>query len=215
MGSHRVRHDWSDLAAAAAATISGFPGGASSRESACKCRRCGFDPWIGKIPWSRKWQPTPVFLHGKFHGKRSLGGYIQWGHTVGQAWAHAQQQLFHRDFHECSFVPLCMKFLLRIYFRDQLSHHLLNIPPGPLSSQTSLPAKCLSEWRRLLALGWITVLLSAFETVGSMLVHNLGSLSVKLQTVPCTRTAKRDRRQGLLLLLLLSRFSCVRLCATP
>ena len=87
MGSHRVRHDWSHLAAAAA-TISGFPGSASSRESACKCRRCGFDPWIGKIPWNRKWQPTPVFLHGKFHGKRSLGGYSQWGHTVGQAWAH-------------------------------------------------------------------------------------------------------------------------------
>ena len=33
-----------------------------------------FDPWVGKIPWRRKWQPTPVFLPGKSHGQRSLGG---------------------------------------------------------------------------------------------------------------------------------------------
>jgi len=38
----------------------------SGKESACQCRRCGFDPWVGKIPWRRKWQPTPVFLPGKF-----------------------------------------------------------------------------------------------------------------------------------------------------
>ena len=38
-------------------------------------RRCGFDPWVRKIPWRRKWQPTPVFLPGKFHGQRSLAGY--------------------------------------------------------------------------------------------------------------------------------------------
>ena len=39
----------------------------SSKESACRCRRCkrwGFDPWVRKIPWRRKWQPTPVFLLG-------------------------------------------------------------------------------------------------------------------------------------------------------
>ena len=34
-----------------------------------------FDPWVGKIPWSRKWQPTLVFLLGEFHGQRSLEGY--------------------------------------------------------------------------------------------------------------------------------------------
>ena len=34
-----------------------------------------FDPWMGKIPWSRKWQPTPVFLPGESHGQRSLVGY--------------------------------------------------------------------------------------------------------------------------------------------
>ena len=41
----------------------GFPGGSSSQESSCQCRRCkrlGFDPWVGKIPWSRKWQPSSL-----------------------------------------------------------------------------------------------------------------------------------------------------------
>ena len=38
----------------------------------------GFDPWVGKFPWRRKWQPIPVFLAGKFHGQRSLVGYSPW-----------------------------------------------------------------------------------------------------------------------------------------
>ena len=38
-----------------------------------------FDLWIRKIPWRRKWQPTPVFLPGKFHGQKSFTGYSPWG----------------------------------------------------------------------------------------------------------------------------------------
>ena len=38
-------------------------------------RDAGFDPWVGKIPWRRARQPTPVFLPGKSHGKWSLAGY--------------------------------------------------------------------------------------------------------------------------------------------
>ena len=44
-----------------------------------QCGRPGFDPWARKIPWRRKWQPTPVLLPGKFHGQRSLVGYSPWG----------------------------------------------------------------------------------------------------------------------------------------
>ena len=57
--------------------------GVSGKEPTCQCRRhkrCGFDPWVGKIRWRRKWQPTPVFLPGKFHGQRKLVGYNPWGH---------------------------------------------------------------------------------------------------------------------------------------
>ena len=38
-----------------------------------------FNPWVGKIPCKKEWQPTPVFLLGEFHGQRSLEGYIPWG----------------------------------------------------------------------------------------------------------------------------------------
>ena len=40
----------------------------------------GFAPWLGKVPWRREWQPTPVFLPGEFHGQRSQAGYSPWGH---------------------------------------------------------------------------------------------------------------------------------------
>ena len=56
----------------------GIPDSASDKETACQFRkhkRYGFYPWVGMIPWRRKWQPTPVFLHGESHGQRSLVGY--------------------------------------------------------------------------------------------------------------------------------------------
>ena len=44
-----------------------------------QCKRPGFDPWVGKIPWRREPLPTPVFLPGEFHGQRNLAGYSSWG----------------------------------------------------------------------------------------------------------------------------------------
>ena len=52
----------------------------SGKESSCQRSICKFDPWVGKIPWSRKWQPIPVFLSGKSHGQRSMTGYSPWGY---------------------------------------------------------------------------------------------------------------------------------------
>ena len=56
-----------------------FLGGTSGKELTCQCRRhkrLRFDPWVGKIPWRRKWQPTPIFLPGESQGRlRSLAGY--------------------------------------------------------------------------------------------------------------------------------------------
>ena len=57
----------------------GLPRWLSGKESICQCKRCRFYPWVRKIPWSRKWQPAPVFLCGKFHGQRSLVGYSSQG----------------------------------------------------------------------------------------------------------------------------------------
>ena len=56
-----------------------FPSGSDGKESACHEGRPGFDSWVWKIPWRRKWQPTPVFLPGKSPGQRSLVGYSPWG----------------------------------------------------------------------------------------------------------------------------------------
>ena len=74
-----------------------FPGGASGKEPACQCRRherCGFDPWVRKIPWNRKWQPTPVFLPGGSHGQRSLAGYNPIGsQRIQQDWRETSKQL--------------------------------------------------------------------------------------------------------------------------
>ena len=63
----------------------GFPGGTSGKESACQCRShrsYKFSLWVGKIPWRRKWHPTPVFLPGESHGQRSLACYSPWGRRV-------------------------------------------------------------------------------------------------------------------------------------
>ena len=91
--------------------VTGFPGGSAGREPARQCRRhkrCGFDAWVRKIPWRRKWQPTSVFLPGKSHGQRSLTGYSLWGrkesdmtecshtHTYTHIHAHAHT---HRHTH--------------------------------------------------------------------------------------------------------------------
>ena len=51
----------------------------SGKESACQCRRLRFNPWLGKIPWRRKWQLTPVFLPGESHRQKSLMGYNSCG----------------------------------------------------------------------------------------------------------------------------------------
>ena len=57
------------------------------------CRRCGFSPWVGKLPWRGKWQPTPAFLPGKSYGWRSLAAYSPWGRkSFGHNLTAKQQQ---------------------------------------------------------------------------------------------------------------------------
>ena len=60
-------------------TLFSFLGGSVVKNPSANAR-CRLDPWVGKIPGRRKWQPTPVFLSGESHGHRSLAGYSQWRH---------------------------------------------------------------------------------------------------------------------------------------
>ena len=53
-----------------------------------QCRRCEFNPWVGKIPWRRKWQHTPVFLPKNSHGQRSLEGYYPKDYRVRHDWSN-------------------------------------------------------------------------------------------------------------------------------
>ena len=63
----------------ASALFFSFLSGGSDDKECLQCRRPGFDPWVGKIPWGREWPCTPVFLLGEFHGQRNLAGYSPWG----------------------------------------------------------------------------------------------------------------------------------------
>ena len=65
--------------------ICGLPWWLSGKESACQCRRCEFDSWVRKIPWRRKWKPTPVFLPRKSHRQEETGGRHSLG-SKSQMW---------------------------------------------------------------------------------------------------------------------------------
>ena len=98
-GLQRVRHDFptkqQEQTKANQCACTGSIGGTSGQESTHQRRRhrshrrCSFDPWVGKIPWRRAWQLTPVFLSGKFHGQRSLAGYISWGRKESDMTEHS------------------------------------------------------------------------------------------------------------------------------
>ena len=93
----------------------GFPDGASGKESACQCRRHKrrrFDPWVRKIPWRRAWQPIPVFLPGKSHGQRSLGDYSLCGSKESATTKHTHTN------YTCvieSLSEVCLKGALKIF----------------------------------------------------------------------------------------------------
>ena len=102
MGSQRVGHD-RDFHFHY--HLRDFPGGTSGKEPGCQSerhKRYGFNSWVGKISWRRKWLPTPAFLPRKFHGQRSLVSYSSWGcreseMTEQLALSHFQWRSRHRE----------------------------------------------------------------------------------------------------------------------
>ena len=61
--------------------------GSDGKRICLQCERPELAPWVRKIPWGSKWQPTPVFLPGEFHGQRSLAGCSPGSQRVGHNWA--------------------------------------------------------------------------------------------------------------------------------
>ena len=90
-----------------------FPRWWSGKESTCQCRRCkrcGFIPWVGKIPWTMKWQPTPVFLPEKSHRQRHLVGFSPCGHKELDATDHT----LHKHNQKVSLVVQIVKNLPQV-----------------------------------------------------------------------------------------------------
>ena len=114
-------------------SYSGFPGGTSGKEAACQCRRhksCRFDPWVGKLSWRRKWQPTSVSLPGESHGQRSLVGYGPCGHKLNNNNnISIPESFYHNHFEVDSLVVLRTLTLLCNH-----PHH--PFPVVPLSCKT-------------------------------------------------------------------------------
>ena len=88
----------------------GFPGGAEVKASTCNVGDLGSIPGSGRFPWRRKWQPTPIFLPGESHGRRSLVGYSPRGHKESDT-----TERLHFHFH----------FTLR-YFQNFYSYKIIN-----------------------------------------------------------------------------------------
>ena len=109
-----------------------FPGGSGGKSICLQCRRPEFNPWVRKDPWRRKWQPAPVCLPGKSHGRRSLVGYNLWGHKELDMieWLHFHfRRIRNMSDVEGILCPACLAFFL-------LEKRRLNIY-NPLYSMTS------------------------------------------------------------------------------
>ena len=112
----------------------GLPQWLSSKESTCQFRRRRFDPYVWKISWRRKWQPTPVFLPGKHHGQKSLAGCNPWGHRVRPSLV-TKQQLFlyilfqilfpYRFLRDIKFNSLTITFWYFVFFSFPIQRSLL------------------------------------------------------------------------------------------
>ena len=78
-----------------------------------KAIRRGYDPWVGKTPWSRKLQPTPISLTGKLHGQGSLAGYSPWGHAELETNEHTQAHTHtHTHTHTHIYEEICYRIWL-------------------------------------------------------------------------------------------------------
>ena len=92
----------------------GFPGGASGKGPACQCKRhkrCWFSPWVGKIPWRRTWQPTPVFLSGESPWTEKPGGLQFMGsQRFGHDWMSKHVVIFKRGHVLTQIKPQLLNF---------------------------------------------------------------------------------------------------------
>ena len=82
------------------------PGGSAVKNPPIRHKRCGFHPWVRKIPWRRAWEPNPVFLSEESHGQRSLVGYSPWGCKESDMIEETEHARLTRSFWLVECVPM-------------------------------------------------------------------------------------------------------------
>ena len=122
-------------------------------------RRLDFDPWVGKIPWRRKWQPTPIFLPGESHGQRSLAGYSPWGQKESDTTerlhllTHLEWGVLYDEFNYGFFFPFFFSIAL-IKVKVLVAQLCLTLG-NPMDC--SLPGSSVHEILQSRILEWIAV----------------------------------------------------------
>ena len=124
----------------------GLPWWLSWQRICLQCRRPGFDPWVGKIPWRRKWQPTPVFWPGEFHG---LYSPVQFSRSA----VSDSLQPINRS---TPGLPV---------------HHQLRSLPKPMSIESVMPSSHLILCRPLLLLPSIPPSISVFSNESTLRIR--------------------------------------------
>ena len=143
----------------------------SGKESSCQGRRHWFHPWVGKIPWRRKWQPTPVFLPGESHERRSLVGRSphrvakNWARLSNQTTGEGEQQRSRQSQHVCEAVSAA-----------QAGPHTASTPAKP---HTHLCSLCLCDKAPRICSS------TGFALCGIQPAAGLIPLKKALITVPC------------------------------
>ena len=121
--------------------------------------RCAIDPWVGKIPWWRAWQPTPVFLPGEFHGQRSLAAFSLQGRKSVKGLSMLTFCLW------TLFLPLFCLFLFIFSWLCYMACGMLvlqpKIEPVPPASHTVLTTELPGKY---LCLPFTKIHVSVFRT---------------------------------------------------
>ena len=107
----------------------------------CQCRRCGFDPWVGKILWGREWQPSPVFLPGESHRQRSLGSVF---HGVAKE-SDTTERLNNSNKYPCHLPYIPEDFYKNCEILISSSRELNELPLGRISQMVYPRGFILSE----------------------------------------------------------------------
>ena len=156
-----------------------FPGGPDGKSVCLQCRRPGFNPWVRKTLWRRKWHPTPVLLPGKSHGWRSLGGYSpcckesdtteQLHFTLISLWIRVTRREWGVILSQVILPPSTVpakKQLWQPWVTNTPSHGELVLGPEIIGSTTKPGSSSWGHWVRVKEeekYGWVSVCLSGRE----------------------------------------------------